>query len=168
MPVFSSHHSPFVLVLFVFSMSFRSAQAFFKKCFLSNLSFLFLSVISGLQLVVNPLFSHSWRHLLIIDLDTLTSPTVFFTWFDVVKLCFHGNNPVSHFSRVLWYLRHFLVLLSCSVDLLFLDLVSPNFFVLSLSHWQVYVFFFRPNDGLPHLHWHLSLGLIFKITVKIY
>jgi len=66
----------------------RTVLAFFR-CFLakSNPAFLFLRLMSGLHLAVNPLYLLSWGLLFMVDLniDTPASWRVLFTWLAVVK-----------------------------------------------------------------------------------
>ena len=69
-------------------MLFQNRAGFFR-CFLakSNLAFLFLRLMNGLHLVVNPLYLFMWSlpFMVHLDNDMPTSWRLFFTWLDVVK-----------------------------------------------------------------------------------
>ena len=68
--------------------NFRLYQMFSDS---RSLVFLFLSVTNVLNFVINPLYLHSWRHLLFGHFfnDTTTFSRVFMTYFDVVNIFLH-------------------------------------------------------------------------------
>ena len=108
---------------------FQSLRGFFS-CFLAkpNPSFLFLNVPSGLYLVVNRLYLHSWQPLIIVefDIDTLTFSWVFSTCLHVVKGFFFTKKMILYFNcllQALWCVwAHQCILFSpsfCCVDRFF-------------------------------------------------
>lgn len=114
-----------ILVSSVQRIIFHNCSASLAK---SNLAFFFSSVISGLHLVVSPLYFHSivfpfMKALLIAgcDNDAPTSPIVFLTWLDVVELFFLTVDIIllSSTLAVFCGLPCLLVLLSWPVHSLF-------------------------------------------------
>lgn len=61
---------------------------------------------------------------------------------DTFVFCYFASEPVSRFL-LLKNVSNF-------------DLVTPDVFVLSHKALFCFLYFFKPNDGLLHLHQHLS------------
>ncbi len=105
--------------------------------FSGNLAFLFLNVTSGFHLVVNPLYLHSRRHLLILDFDNdvPTSSRVFLISVDVMKGFYFTKERILRSSTLVVFcgLPGLLMLLSSPVlDRPTVDLATPKVFAISL------------------------------------
>ncbi len=94
----SKFRNHYFLFLFAFSIPSQLFLIWGCRCFLaqSNIAFLFLNVSSGLHLVVNPLYLHSWRRPLIVDFDNdvPTSSRVFLISGDVMKGFFFTKERI--------------------------------------------------------------------------
>lgn len=93
-------------IFHLFKESFKTCADSFRCC----LAFLFFSVKIGLQLVVNSLYFHLWRHILIVALIVATSSKVFLIWLNVMSYfpLNHGNNSATlHFICLLRSFRSF-------------------------------------------------------------
>lgn len=98
------HHAEVDILIFTKISSFCQNHAkFFQMFFICqpNLALLFLSVTSGLHIVVNPLHLHSWRFLLVVNCDTYVPTST------LGCLCFTKMKIVLiiHFSCILLFCR---------------------------------------------------------------
>lgn len=111
---YTSYQDPFFCSFSILSSSNHSGPSsswchlpkkYFQKCSSSNRAFLFLSVASGLHIVVNLLYFHVWRRLSIGHLynDTPTSLRVL-----NVRFLNPGNRSTILYSMcLLWPFRSF-------------------------------------------------------------